>query len=247
MSFIIAFCLFWVYFVLSFFPKTVILIQLQKKLSQEFGLENMTIRDLVFLETQGREITLNRFNDNFLDLPLASKAIHLPKAPAPRVSLLFLSLSSWDRLLPFHLHPSFSQNVWMLKTLSADQWKNCPLSQQPTGQSPTPSPYSRGHKADIFSTVSVKVAQLCPTLCHPTDYTVHGLLQARILEWVAFPFSRGSSQPRDRAQVSRIAGGFCTSWVTREALHCLRKKPKADPHHKSRPNMKREWRLPGPE
>ena len=53
--------------------------------------------------------------------------------------------------------------------------------------------------------------------CDPIDYTVHGLLQARILEWVAFPFSRGSSQPRDRTQVSRNAGGFFTSWVTREA------------------------------
>ena len=46
-------------------------------------------------------------------------------------------------------------------------------------------------------------------------YTVHGILQARILEWVAFPFSRGSSQPRDRTQVSHIAGGFFTSWATR--------------------------------
>ena len=46
--------------------------------------------------------------------------------------------------------------------------------------------------------VKVKVAQSCPTLCDPMDYTVHGILQARILEWVAFPFSRGSSQPRDR-------------------------------------------------
>ena len=43
----------------------------------------------------------------------------------------------------------------------------------------------------------VKVAQLCPTLCNPMDHTVHGILQARILEWVAFLFSRGSSQPRD--------------------------------------------------
>ena len=51
----------------------------------------------------------------------------------------------------------------------------------------------------------VKVAQLCPTLCDPMDYTVHGILQARILEWVAFPFSRGSCQPRDRTQVSRTA------------------------------------------
>ena len=50
------------------------------------------------------------------------------------------------------------------------------------------------------------------------DHTVHGILQARILEWVAFPFSRGSSQPRDGTQVSRIAGGFFISWATREAL-----------------------------
>ena len=49
------------------------------------------------------------------------------------------------------------------------------------------------------------------------DDIAHGILQARILEWVAFPFSRGSSQPRDRTQVSRIAGGFFTSWATREA------------------------------
>ena len=41
----------------------------------------------------------------------------------------------------------------------------------------------------------VKVAQSCPTLCDPMDYTVHGILQARILEWVAFPFSRGSPNP----------------------------------------------------
>ena len=63
----------------------------------------------------------------------------------------------------------------------------------------------------------VKVAQLCLILCDPMDYTVHGILQARTLEWVAFPFSRGSSQPRDRTQVSHIAGGLFTSWATREA------------------------------
>ena len=59
--------------------------------------------------------------------------------------------------------------------------------------------------------VKVKVAQSCLTLYNPMDYTVHGILQARILEWVAFPFSRGSSQPRDQAQVSHIAGRFFTS------------------------------------
>jgi len=50
------------------------------------------------------------------------------------------------------------------------------------------------------------------------DNIVHGILQAGILEWAAFPFSRGSSQPGDRTQVSCIAGGFFTSWATREAL-----------------------------
>ena len=65
--------------------------------------------------------------------------------------------------------------------------------------------------------VKVKVTQLCPTFSDPMDYTVHGILQARILEWVAVPFFRGSFQPKDRTQVSHIAGGFFTSWATREA------------------------------
>ena len=65
--------------------------------------------------------------------------------------------------------------------------------------------------------VKVKAAQSCPALCDSMDYTVHGILQARILEWLAFPFSRGSSQPRDQTQVSHSVGGFFTSWVPREA------------------------------
>ena len=56
-----------------------------------------------------------------------------------------------------------------------------------------------------------EVAQSCPTLCDlvdcsPSSSSVHGILQARILEWVAISFTRGSSQPRDQTQVSRIAG-----------------------------------------
>ena len=47
----------------------------------------------------------------------------------------------------------------------------------------------------VHMNVKVQVAQSCPTLCDPVDYTVHGILQARILEWVAFPFSRESSNP----------------------------------------------------
>ena len=57
----------------------------------------------------------------------------------------------------------------------------------------------------------VEVAQSCLTLCEPMHYTVHGILQARLLEWVTIPFSRRSSQPRDQTHVSRIAGGFFTS------------------------------------
>ena len=51
----------------------------------------------------------------------------------------------------------------------------------------------------------------------PHGLHIHGILQARKLEWVAVPFSRESSQPRDWTQVSHIAGGFFTSWATREA------------------------------
>ena len=58
----------------------------------------------------------------------------------------------------------------------------------------------------IFVDFQFKVTQSCLTLCNPMDYTVHGILQVRILEWVAFPFSGWSSQPRDQAQVSRICG-----------------------------------------
>ena len=77
----------------------------------------------------------------------------------------------------------------------------------------------------------VKVAQLHPILCNPTDYTVHGILQSRILVWVAFPFSRGSSQPKypslqvdslpaePQAQFSSVQSLsrvrlFATPWIT---------------------------------
>ena len=66
------------------------------------------------------------------------------------------------------------------------------------------------------------VAQLCPTLCDPVDCSppgspVHGILQARTLEWVVMPSSRRFSQPRDQTPVSWIAGKFFTDWDTRKA------------------------------
>ena len=70
--------------------------------------------------------------------------------------------------------------------------------------------------------VEVLVSQLCPTLCHQMEcslpgYSVHGILQARILKYVAVPFSRGSSQPRDQTQVSCIADRFLNTIAIWEA------------------------------
>ena len=107
--------------------------------------------------------------------------------------------TSWSEAPQPH-HPRWLYELWPLK---------CLVSFSSTTGS-----------LNLFSATwkwKVKVAQLCPTLWDPVDYTVHGILQARILEWVVFPFSRGSSQPRDRTQVSHIAGGFFTSWAIGEA------------------------------
>ena len=70
----------------------------------------------------------------------------------------------------------------------------------------------------FYNCVCLLVAQSCPTLCESMDYSppgssVYGILQAKILEWVAMPFSRGYARPRDSTQVSCIAGGFFTHWA----------------------------------
>ena len=62
----------------------------------------------------------------------------------------------------------------------------------------------------LESEVKVKFAQFCPTHCNPMDCTVLGILQVRILEWVAIPLARGSSQTRDQTLVSHTAGRFFT-------------------------------------
>ena len=74
-----------------------------------------------------------------------------------------------------------------------------------------------------FFSVSVLVAQLCPTHCDPMGWglpgsSIHGIFQARILEWVAIPFSRGSSWVRDQTWVSRIAGRFFRIWNHQERV-----------------------------
>ena len=90
----------------------------------------------------------------------------------------------------------------------------------------------------ITPKVKVKVTQSCLTLCDPMDYTVHGILQARTLKWVAFPFSRGSSQPMDRTQVSHIAGGFSTSITPKETAYSLAVTPLfSSPHPLANTNL----------
>ena len=76
-------------------------------------------------------------------------------------------------------------------------------------------------RADQPSESVSEVAQSCPTLCDPMDCSlpgspVHGILQAIVMEWIAISFSRGSSQPRDRTQVSHIVDRCFTVWATRE-------------------------------
>ena len=68
--------------------------------------------------------------------------------------------------------------------------------------------FPAGERKEWLFAPEVKVTQSCPTLCDPMNYAVHGILQARILKRVAFPFSSGSSQPRNRTQVSCNASGF---------------------------------------
>ena len=92
--------------------------------------------------------------------------------------------------------------------LNLDEWKFSHLNNKKNKT-------NKGKKSYLF--VKVLVTQSCPTLCYfmdcgPSGSSVHGILQARILEWVAMPFSRGSSQPRDQTLVSCIAGRFFTIW-----------------------------------
>ena len=110
---------------------------------------------------------------------------------------------------------------WCYLTISssATLFFVCLQSVPTSGSFPMSWQSAKENMSDIFF-LSCKIYlkwKSCLTCWDLMDYTGHGILQARILEWVAFPFSRGSSQPRDQTQVSRIAGRFFTSWASREA------------------------------
>ena len=93
--------------------------------------------------------------------------------------------------------------------------QSCPTLCDPMDYSPPASSVNGIFQARPL--VKVKVTQLCPTVCNPMDYTAHGILQARILEWLAFLFSRGSFWSRNLTRISCIAGGFFINWAMREA------------------------------
>ena len=94
--------------------------------------------------------------------------------------------------------------IWLVLTEIENAWRH---SYCPQGV------YNRKSESEV--------ARSCPTLwdpmdCNPPGSSIHGIFQARVLEWGAIAFSRGSSQPRDRSRVSRITGRHFTVWATRE-------------------------------
>ena len=152
---------------------------------------------------------------------------------------LFISLSTWLEILIKFIQKAFLLNkkeslfkkrfltqmfrctVWVPLSVFLLQGPRMPVPGLPE----LPSYLSYGQLAgtQVFimtsSVMKVKVTQSCPTLCNPMDcsppgFSVHGILQARILEGVAFPSSRGSSHPRVQTQASHVAGRFSTSWAT---------------------------------
>ena len=118
----------------------------------------------------------------------------------------------WRKLFTKHLH----LNCLRMNRRIDSKWLKIP--NQPLHLYPLLHLY-------IYLWVCAKLLQSCPTLCNPVDCSppgsfVHRILQARILDWVAIPSFRGSSQPRDRVQVSYvscIAGRFFIRWAIREA------------------------------
>ena len=104
-------------------------------------------------------------------------------------------------------------SLWSSSALGGTEGSliNCPLSQPShTHQSSPCSPQSGPVLCCVMLSCSVVSDSLRPHGCSPPGSSVCGILQASILEWVAMPFSRGSSQPRDQTQVPHIAGRFFT-------------------------------------
>ena len=118
----------------------------------------------------------------------------------------------WVLLKIVILHPSFSHLYNGKTKITFYKSQTCKLEMQKI-------------ISDIYESESEsEVAQSCPTLCDPIDCSlpgssVHGILQAIVLEWIVISFARGSSQPRARTRVSRIVNRHVTVWATREMYY----------------------------
>ena len=136
---------------------------------------------------------------------------HIKRTAVPLISVKVITYSSLmfpphrkHACLNFRLPPK-----WPATKIQSNHMYTQILHKSPYRQSRFLTPLKLFWKSESHSVVSDSL--------WPMDYRVHGILQVRILKWVAIPFFRGSSQPRDRAQVSHIAGRFFASWATRQA------------------------------
>ena len=116
-------------------------------------------------------------------------------------------LGTEPRSLPLQAHPFPSETMEQYSAVKRDE-RLIQLSMWRNPENPTLSERSQTPKA-AYCMILSEVAQSCPTLCDSMDcslpgFSVHGIFQARVLEWVAISFSRGSSQPRNRTRVSCI-------------------------------------------
>ena len=141
-------------------------------------------------------------------------------------------LSSKESACQFRRHRRREFDPWVGKIAWRKGWQPTPIflpgkfhgqrTWWATVHEVTKSWTRLSHWAHVHVYISVLVAQSCLTLCDtldysPQDYSIHRILQARMMEWVAISFSKGSSQTRVWTSVSCIAGRFFTIWVTREA------------------------------
>ena len=131
-------------------------------------------------------------------------------------------MESWLNKLSTCVHtvecPVISKIEWLKKKKKEKEALGvaCGDTQERSLRGPISDPIFCGGGGFVLSACLSESRSVVPTLgdpmdCSPPGFSVHGILQARILEWVAMPSPRGSSQPRDRTQVSRTAGGFFTS------------------------------------
>ena len=145
-------------------------------------------------------------------------------------SLFHLVISSWIHFPTFSrlLQNLISKSIQCYIIIVKDRFRSCSRAETIIVKLKASELLQIQDIAD-FLLVLVLVAQSCPTLCDPMDCSppgssVHEIFQARILEWVAISFSRGSSQPRDWTRVSCTAGRFFTDWATREDFLLLASK-----------------------